>query len=108
MIEETKGIPLQIKRNTLYLALTKALVSTGTQLVPSLGAIIMLRFTDVLALIGATLSMGKITGLIMSYPAGILADRKGRKSVLFLGMGLSGTGSLLIYYSVASNSTSCL
>jgi MFS family permease len=104
MIEETKGIPLQIKRNTLYLTLTRALVSTGSQLVPSLGAIIMLRFTDVLALIGATLSMGKITGLIMSYPAGILADRKGRKSVLFLGMGLSGTGSLLIFYSVASNS----
>ncbi len=103
MIEETKGIPLQIKRNTLYLALTKALVATGFQLIPSLGALIMLRFTDVLALIGAIMSLGKITGPIMSYPAGILADRKGRKSVLFLGLGLSGTGSLLIYYSVASN-----
>ena len=103
MTEETKGIPPQIKRNTLYLALTQALVATSFQLVPTLGALIMLRFTDMLALIGATLSMGRITGPIMSYPAGILADRRGRKSVLFLGMGLFATGSLLIYYSVISN-----
>jgi len=104
MTQETKGIPLQIKRNTLYLALVQALVATGFQLVPSLGSLIMLRFTDVLAVIGATLSMGKITGPLMSYPAGILADRRGRKSVLILGVGLCGAGSLLIFYSVASNS----
>lgn len=104
MTQETKGIPPQIKRNTLYLALVQALVATGFQLVPSLGSLIMLRFTDVLALIGATLSMGKITGPLMSYPAGILADRRGRKSVLLLGVGLCGAGSLLIFYSVASNS----
>lgn len=104
MTEETKGIPPQIKRNTLYLALVQALVATGFQLVPSLGALIMLRFTDVLALIGATLSIGKITGPLMSYPAGILADRRGRKSVLLLGVGLCGAGSLLIFYSVSSNS----
>ncbi len=95
MTQETKGIPPQIKRNTLYLALIQALVATGFQLVPSLGSLIMLRFTDVLALIGATLSMGKITGPLMSYPAGILADRRGRKSVLLLGVGLCGAGSLL-------------
>lgn len=104
MTQETKSIPPQIKRNTLYLALVQALIATGFQLVPSLGALIMLRFTDVLALIGATLSLGRITGPLMSYPAGILADRRGRKSVLFLGMGLCGVGSLLIYYSVNSNS----
>jgi MFS family permease len=64
----------------------------------------MLRFTDALALIGMTMSMGRITGPLMSYPAGILADRRGRKAVLFLGIGLSGVGYLLIYYSVTSSS----
>jgi MFS family permease len=106
MTEEKTGIPPHIKRNTLYLALVQALVATGFQLVPSLGSLIMLRFTDVLALIGATLSLGRITSPLMSYPAGILADRRGRKSVLLLGVGLCGTGSILIYYSVASNSLS--
>ena len=96
MTQETKGIPLQIKRNTLYLALVQALVATGFQLVPSLGSLIMLRFTDVLALIGAPLSMGKITVPLMSYPAGILADHRGRKSVLLLGVGLCGAGSLIV------------
>ncbi|MBT5642094.1 MFS transporter, partial [Candidatus Bathyarchaeota archaeon] len=102
MTEEKTGIPPHIKRNTLYLALIQALVATGFQLIPSLGSLIMLRFTDVLALIGATLSMGKITGPLMSYPAGLLADRKGRKSVLLLGVVLYGIGALLIYYSVIS------
>ncbi|MBT7186691.1 MFS transporter [Candidatus Bathyarchaeota archaeon] len=102
MTEEKTGIPPHIKRNTLYLALVQALVATGFQLIPSLGSLIMLRFTDVLALIGATLSMGKITGPLMSYPAGLLADRKGRKSVLLLGVVLYGIGALLIYYSVIS------
>ncbi len=102
MTEQKTGIPPHIKRNTLYLALVQALVATGFQLVPSLGSLIMLRFTDVLALIGATLSVGRIAGPLMSYPAGILADRRGRKSVLILGVGLCGFGSLLIYFSVVS------
>lgn len=104
MTEETKGIPPQIKRNIIYLALTQALIATGFQLVPSLGAPIMLRFTQALALIGVVLSLGRITGPLMSYPAGNLADRRGRKAVLFLGLGLCGVGSLLIYYSVISSS----
>ena len=64
----------------------------------------MLRSTNALALIGMTMSMGRITGPLMSYPAGTLADSRGRKAVLFLGMGLIGIGSLLIYYSVTVSS----
>jgi MFS family permease len=39
----------------------------------------------------------------MSYPAGVLADKRGRKAVLFLGMALCGVGSLLIYLSVTGS-----
>lgn len=101
--EEKTGIPIQIKRNTIYLAITQALIATGFQLVPSLGGLIMLRFTEVLALIAMTLSIGRITGPLMSYPAGYLADKRGRKAVLFFGMGLCATGSLLIYYSITAS-----
>jgi MFS family permease len=104
MIEDKTAIPQQIRRNTIYLALTQALIATGFQLVPSLGGLIMLRFTSTLALITMTLSTIRITGPLMSYPAGYLADRKGRKAVLFLGMGLCGVGSLLIYSSIIASS----
>ncbi len=98
------SIPQQIRNNTIYLALTQALIATGFQLVPSLGGLIMLRFTTALAFITMTLSIGRITGPLMSYPAGTLADRRGRKAVLFLGMTLSGVGSLLIYLSITGSS----
>ena len=39
----------------------------------------------------------------MSYPAGYLADKRGRKAVMFFGMGLCSTGSLLIYYSITAS-----
>ena len=60
--EEKTGIPIQIKRNTIYLAITQALIATGFQLVPTLGGLIMLRFTEILALITMTLSIDRITG----------------------------------------------
>lgn len=103
MSNDKTSIPQQIRRNTIYLALTQALIATGFQLVPSLGGLIMLRFTETLALITMTLSIGRITGPLMSYPAGNIADRRGRKAVLFLGMGLCGVGSLLIYISIRAS-----
>ena len=87
-------IPPQIKRNTLLLALMQALIATGFQLIPSLGGLIMLRFTDALALVGLTLSIGGITSPLMAYPAGRLADSRGRKPVLYLGFLLGGVGSI--------------
>ena len=97
-------IPPQIKRNTLLLALMQALIATGFQLIPSLGGLIMLRFTDALAFVGLTLSIGRITSPVMAYPAGRLADSRGRKPVLYLGLLLGSVGSIVIFYSVAVSS----
>ena len=72
-------IPPQIKKNTLLLAVIQALVATGFQLIPSLGGLIMLRFTESLAFVGLTLSIGSIARPVMAYPAGMLADARGRK-----------------------------
>jgi MFS family permease len=82
----------------------QALIATGFQLIPSLGALIMLRFTDALALVGLTLSIGRITAPLMAYPAGRLADSRGRKPVLYLGLLLGAVGSITIFYSVAVSS----
>ena len=97
-------IPPLIKRNTLLLAVIQALVATGFQLIPSLGGLIMLRFTESLAFVGLTLSIGSIARPIMAYPAGMLADARGRKPVLFLGLVLASVGSILVYYSVTADS----
>ncbi len=64
----------------------------------------MLRFTDTLAFVGLTLSIGGIARPLMAYPAGRLADSRGRKPVLFLGLLLGSVGSIMIYYSVEASS----
>jgi MFS family permease len=79
----------------------QALIATGFQLIPSLGGLIMLRFTDALAFVGLTLSIGRITSPVMAYPAGRLADSRGRKPVLYLGLLLGSVGSIMIFFSVA-------
>ena len=98
------SITPQIKRNTLLLFLTQALVATGSQLLPALGGLIMLRFTDALAFVGLTYSIRKIANALMSYPAGKLADAWGRKPVLYIGLIQMGVGSILVYYSIAADS----
>jgi MFS family permease len=82
----------------------QALIATGFQLIPSLGGLIMLRFTDALAFVGLTLSIGRITSPVMAYPAGRLADSRGRKPVLYLGLLLGSVGSIMIFFSVAVSS----
>jgi MFS family permease len=97
-------IPSEIKRNTLLLFITQALVATGSQLLPALGGLVMLRFTDTLAWVGLTYSIRRIANALMSYPAGKLADARGRKPVLYLGLLLLGLGSIMIYYSIVVDS----
>ena len=64
----------------------------------------MLRFTDALAFVGLTYSIRRIANALMSYPAGKLADARGRKPVLYLGLLMLGVGSIMVYYSIATDS----
>jgi MFS family permease len=104
LMEHEKAIPSLIKKNTLLLAVIKTLIAAGFQIMPSLGSLIMLRFTNALTLVGLILSIGSVTRAIVSFPAGNMADSFGRRSVLFLGLILGGFGSILIYYAVVTNS----
>lgn len=62
----------------------------------------MLRFTNSLALVGLTFGINGIAQIVMSYPAGRMADTFGRRPVLIFGLLLQFLGFVLIYYSVVS------
>jgi len=65
-------IPPAIKRNTLLLAVTQAFVGVGNQMVPALGAMIVLQLLGSPALAGiATGTLGGCRFLV-AYPIGAL------------------------------------
>ena len=77
-------IPPVIKRNTLLLAVTQAFVGVGNQMVPALGAIMVLQ------LLGSPTLAGIATGILggcrflVAYPIGALTGRHGRRVGLLL------------------------
>jgi MFS family permease len=89
-------IPALIRRNTLLLTAAEAFVGTGQQMVPTLGAIIVVRLIGSMALAGLATSVLGVTRVLVSYPSGHLADARGRKPVLVLGLLLSLIGALAL------------
>ena len=89
-----RRVPALIRRNTLLLAATQAFVGTGTQLVPTLGGIMVERLLGSLALAGLGTSLGSVSRLLIAYPIGWVVDTYGRKVGLFIGLALSLVGAL--------------
>jgi MFS family permease len=87
-------IPAVIKRNTLLLAATQAFVGTGTQLVPTLGGIMIERLLGSLALAGLSTSLLYFARLLIAYPIGWVMDTYGRKAGLLLGLLLNLVGAI--------------
>ena len=72
------AIPAVVWRNTWLLAGTQAVVGVGNQMVPALGAIMVLQLLGTPAWAGlATATLG-VCRLLVAYPAGYLADAYGR------------------------------
>ncbi|MHB8618512.1 MAG: MFS transporter [Chloroflexota bacterium] len=88
------AVPVVVRRNARLLAAAEAFVGTGQQMVPTLGAIIVVQLTHSAALAGIASSMLGLTRVLASYPSGQLADARGRKLVLILGLLLSLVGSI--------------
>jgi MFS family permease len=97
-------IPPVIKRNTLLLAVTQAFVGVGNQMVPTLGAIMVLQLLGSPALAG--LATGILGGcrVLAAYPIGALTDRHGRRVGLGLGLVVSVVGALALGWAMASAS----
>lgn len=98
------GIPAIIKRNARLLTAAEAFTGTGQQMVPTLGAIMVLQLTGSAALAGLASSMSGLTRVLASYPSGKLADRFGRKPVLVLGLLLTFAGAIGLGTSVVLSS----
>ncbi len=94
-------IPPLIRRNTLLLAATQAFVGTGTQLVPTLGGIMIERLLGSLALAGLGTSLLYFARLLIAYPIGWVMDTYGRKVGLMLGLVLSLIGAVGVGLAVA-------
>ncbi len=93
-------IPQIIKKNTLLLALSQAFVGTGTQMIVALGALAILQLTHSATLTGLGTAIIGLSRFVISYPAGKISDRFGRKPALAIGTALGIVGAPLIGISV--------
>lgn len=93
-------IPRLIKRNTLLLASTQAFVGMGTQLVPTLGPLMVINLLGSVMLAGLATSLSSVAKFLVAYPIGWVMDTYGRKTGLLLGLTLSLVGALTIASSV--------
>jgi MFS family permease len=89
-------IPPLIRRNTVLLALAQAFVGTGTQLVPTLTAIMVQQLINSPALFGLGTSLMGVSRLIVAYPIGYISDRFGRRVSLTIGQTLCVLGAVLL------------
>ena len=93
-------IPPVIKRNTFLLALTQAFVGIGTQMVPTMGAIIVTQMVGSAYLVGLAASLQNVSRFLIAYPIGWIADTFGRRIALWFGHTLCTVGALTIGTSV--------
>ncbi|MBI4786569.1 MAG: MFS transporter [Chloroflexi bacterium] len=87
-------IPYLVKRNTLLIALAQAFVGTGNQLVPALGAIMVVQLVGSASLAGLGTSILGATRFVVAYPIGKITDTFGRRVGLILGLMLSLVGAI--------------
>ena len=93
-------IPSIIKRNTFLLAATQAFVGIGTQMVPTMGAIIVTQMVGTAYLVGLAASLQNVSRFLIAYPIGWIADTLGRRVALWFGHALCTVGALIIGTSV--------
>src|SRR5579884_2115429 len=104
LVERDLQIPPLIRRNTILLTLAEMFVGTGQQMVPTLGSIVVYSFLRSTTFAGISTSIIGLTRSLVSYPSGHLADRRGRKPVLVLGLVLSLVGAIGMGTSVIESS----
>src|SRR5687768_6856217 len=89
-------IPAIVRRNTFLLAASQAIVGIGSQMIPTLAPIMIVRLSGTDALLGfAVASMG-ISKFLAAYPVGQVTDRYGRIAGLLLGNAICLASSLVL------------
>src|SRR5436190_5515994 len=97
-------IPAFIKRNTVYLAATQACVGAGNQMVPTLGALLLVHLTGTEVLAGAATGILGGSRLLSAYPTGYVTDAYGRRAGLVMGLLLCLLGAVIIGLAVLQHS----
>jgi MFS family permease len=103
-VQAAHPVPPLIRRNTVLLALAQAFVGAGTQLVPTLGGIMIERLLGSVALAGLATSLMYGARLLIAYPVGWITDAHGRKVGLLLGLVLSLVGAVGVGLAVLASS----
>jgi MFS family permease len=94
-LEPSLGIPPLIRRNTLLLAATQAVVGAGMQLIPALGAISVVQLMGDGTWSGLATALAGLARMLVAYPVGRVSDSRGRKAGLYIGLALALLGSLM-------------
>jgi len=93
-------IPRLVKRNTILLALSQALVGAGMQMVPVLGPLLAIELLGSATMAGASVSIVGVSRLVVAYPIGKIMDVYGRRAGLVLGLFIGIIGALVTGFSV--------
>ena len=94
--DRARAVPPVVRRNTLLLATSQAIVGAGTQMIPSLGAIMALQLGGSAALVGLASGLLGVSRFLVAYPIGQLTDRRGRVVGILTGQAVSLVGALLL------------
>src|SRR5688500_6521809 len=84
------------------MAATQACVGVGIQMVPTLGAIMVVRLLGNATLTGLGTGMLGLSRLFVAYPMGALSDRYGRKPGMIAGLAVATVGALICAASMAA------
>ena len=103
-MRKSQSIPPLIKRNTLLLSVNQAFLTLVSQMLITFGALIMMRMTGEIALAGLATSIAWGGRLIIVYQSGSWMDKVGRLKILKLGLILTALGSIILAFSVLTNS----
>lgn len=101
---QTVLIPPLIRRNTLLLTLTQAVVGAGMQLLPALGAITVVELLGNNTWAGIATALAGLARMLTAYPVGRLTDARGRKAGLYLGLVGAMGGAVFTGWAVAASS----
>ncbi|HEU5317627.1 MAG TPA: MFS transporter [Chloroflexota bacterium] len=89
-------IPPIVRRNTLLLAASQAIIGIGSQMIPALAPVMVVRLSGTDALLGVSGATSGISKLLAAYPVGQITDRYGRRAGLLLGGALGLVGALIL------------
>lgn len=84
----------------MFLAASQALVGAGNQMVPTLGAIIVVKLLGNASLAGVGMSILGASRLLVAYPLGKVVDRFGRKAGIATGLVIGIVGAAVTGLSV--------